>query len=488
MILFFSLFSLTTAQLVPASLAPIPTPKAFSCSKVTDDCLTFAANPCRSAPPCRVTGAICCATSCTAFDWFSVTGNRIAECKPLVPTTTSALRATLAPTPACDTSKCPTKDDVFAQCANKPDWEVIYPEKTGCCFECRAKPRLNCANAGCPAKDEVQRVCDTQNAELVSPDFISSCCFSCRPKKLVCDDKCAFTKDEVVAQCANKLDSEVLSPDNVSRCCYECKPKQRLVCTGLLCPPVDSTQCLAQPGFVFIKADGITSCCSQCKKKPIDCANANCATAKDDVFKECANKDGFELLTPDETRCCYECKPKQMPCGTCASAETVTRNCEKTFGANKFTTFSDQCGCTQCKASSTVNCAAVRCAAPKDAVEADCRSTMGRVELGADGCCFTCVPGSTNPCEQVFDAGIGRAAFPVFAFNPRTRQCEKRIFGGVAVRGNTNRFFTLDECQAKCSPPSPTSAGSVDEDTARNSAAALAAFSPLVVVWFRLAM
>jgi hypothetical protein len=333
----------------------------------------------------------------------------------------------------------------------------------------------------------VQRVCDAQNHELVDPDFINSCCFSCRPKKLVCDeDKCPLKKDEVVAQCANKPDSEILSPDNVSRCCYECKEKPRLNCANVFCAPVDSAQCAAQPGFDFIKADGITTCCPQCKKKPIDCAGAECATTKDDAIKACANKDGFELLTPDETRCCYDCKPKetQKPCATCVPAETVKRDCEKMFGANKFTTFSDECGCTHCKASSTVNCAAVRCAAAKDAVEADCKSTNGRVELGADGCCFTCVSGSTNPCEQVFDAGIGRAAFPVFAFNPRTRTCEKRLFGGVAVRGNTNRFFTLEECQAKCIPPSPTSAGVVDEDTARNSASTLAALSPLVVVWF----
>jgi hypothetical protein len=120
------LFSLTTAQLVPIRPPVTAAPKPFSCPKVNDDCAAFSVNPCRLAPLCKVTGSTCCATSCTAFAWFGTDGTRITECNPPpAPVTTLVVRITPAPSPACDVAKCPSKTDVFAQCANKPGWEFI---------------------------------------------------------------------------------------------------------------------------------------------------------------------------------------------------------------------------------------------------------------------------------------------------------------------------------------------------------------------------
>lgn len=43
------------------------------------------------------------------------------------------------------------------------------------------------------------------------------------------------------------------------------------------------------------------------------------------------------------------------------------------------------------------------------------------------------------------------AAFPRFAFNPDSGECESFIFGGCL--GNENNFETVEECEAACATP-----------------------------------
>lgn len=51
-------------------------------------------------------------------------------------------------------------------------------------------------------------------------------------------------------------------------------------------------------------------------------------------------------------------------------------------------------------------------------------------------------------CFERADAGPGRAYIESYAWQPRTRTCQKFIFGGML--GNRNRFTTVEECDRSC--------------------------------------
>jgi Kunitz/Bovine pancreatic trypsin inhibitor domain len=72
-----------------------------------------------------------------------------------------------------------------------------------------------------------------------------------------------------------------------------------------------------------------------------------------------------------------------------------------------------------------------------------------RVSLPPACIAGTCQPRTTGDvCSLPFEVGPCDAAFPVWAFVDGS--CQKRTYGGC--EGNGNRFNTLEECLAVCSP------------------------------------
>lgn len=51
-------------------------------------------------------------------------------------------------------------------------------------------------------------------------------------------------------------------------------------------------------------------------------------------------------------------------------------------------------------------------------------------------------------CAQPPASGMCLAYFPSYYYNPSTKTCESFIYGGC--QGNSNRFFSFDDCMAKC--------------------------------------
>ena len=51
-------------------------------------------------------------------------------------------------------------------------------------------------------------------------------------------------------------------------------------------------------------------------------------------------------------------------------------------------------------------------------------------------------------CEQPVVIGPCDGAFPRYAYNPKTEQCEKFSFGGC--QGNDNNFMTAAKCEKTC--------------------------------------
>jgi hypothetical protein len=213
-------------------------------------CPTPAEDPCKSAKCAADSSATCCAGCCGQTTFINAKNEKV-DCD--------------APNP-CLTVRCGgDKDGTYKNCVatfGEGNFELVMGR---CCYEC--KPKVSCATVLCADYDTTKAQCQKRFGdkpfEILAPDA-TRCCYECRESAGVCANlRACASVDDVTKQCEaeNGVGKYAISKDQCG--CATCQPTamcETVKCAATAQVKAGCTKQFGEGQFTMTK----DACCETC--------------------------------------------------------------------------------------------------------------------------------------------------------------------------------------------------------------------------------